>query len=78
VEDASKYFDEPDVILLGDLNADCSYYDEDSIDPLRTGYEWLVPNNADTNVSDSTSCAYDRIIVTQEVLESLPEGQPRY
>ena len=26
----------------------------------------------------STSCAYDRIIVTQEVLESIPKGQPRY
>lgn len=64
--DAKNYFsDEPDIIILGDLNADCSYFDENETDyPLRSSeYRWLIENDMDTNVAKS-SCAYDRIIIT--------------
>ena len=49
-----------DAIALGDLNADCSYYDR-SKDPTFIGWTWAVPDDADTTVSPG-SCAYDRII----------------
>jgi len=29
-------------------------------------YQWIVPNDADTNQSDNTECAYDRIVITEE------------
>ena len=58
--------DEPDIVILGDYNAGCSY-----ASPRRTmaianensSYAWLVPDSADTTVS-STYCAYDRIVTT--------------
>jgi deoxyribonuclease-1-like protein len=53
---------EPDVILLGDLNADCSYLNpEDDIMLRNPSYIWVVDDSSDTTVS-STDCAYDRFI----------------
>ena len=53
---------EKDIIILGDLNADCSYLKaSDSISLKDPGYIWLIPDSIDTTVS-STDCAYDRII----------------
>ena len=72
ITDAQNHFPEPDVILLGDLNADCKkgtkYFDEnDNSSPLRqSGYTWQITNNMDTNVATS-SCTYDRIITTSTV-----------
>jgi len=54
--------EEVDIILLGDLNADCSYLKaSDSIALRRPDYVWIVPDDADTTVAPS-DCAYDRII----------------
>ena len=61
--------DETDVILLGDLNADCSYATSQELweSPLRQPqYNWLVNDIADTTVS-STDCAYDRIITIEDL-----------
>lgn len=57
------------IIIMGDLNADCSYvanYRWDSI-PLRTDqkYYWPIADDADTTVATS-ACAYDRYDVTIE------------
>ena len=55
---------ESDLVILGDLNADCSYASAQELwdSPLRSPqYKWLVNDLADTTVS-STDCAYDRII----------------
>ena len=55
---------ETDLILLGDLNADCSYATAQELweSPMRMSqYHWLVHDLADTTVS-STDCAYDRIV----------------
>ena len=56
--------EESDLVILGDLNADCSYASAQELweSPLRLPqYKWLVNDLADTTVS-STDCAYDRII----------------
>ena len=60
---------ETDVILLGDLNAECSYASAQELweSPLRQPqYNWLVNDIADTTVS-STDCAYDRIITLDDL-----------
>ena len=68
VADARVHFaDEPNILILGDLNADCAYYNEDdrSSDLRSNKYKWLIPNAMDTNLARS-ACTYDRIIMTAE------------
>ena len=60
-----------DIILLGDLNADCSYvpnYKWAEI-PIKSdsNYDWLIPDGYDTTVSNS-DCAYDRFIITGDAV----------
>jgi hypothetical protein len=64
-----KFPDEKDFMIMGDLNADCRYFDEDDrSNKLRSNeYVWLIDNNADTNLAKK-SCTYDRIIVTQDLI----------
>lgn len=61
-----------DIIILGDLNADCDYYnrqnnptfpDPDNMYSWEFNWTWVIPDDADTTVSPNTDCAYDRIIV---------------
>ncbi len=61
----AKFPGESEFIILGDLNADCSYFDEDDTGcPLRASeYTWLITNDMDTNLAAS-ECTYDRIIMT--------------
>ncbi len=56
---------EKDFIVLGDLNADCTYFTEDDgTSPLKSSdYQWLITNDMDTYLP-VPSCTYDRIIVT--------------
>lgn len=71
IKDAQDHFpDEQDFIILGDLNADCNYFDEtDRTCPVRSPeYVWLITNNMDTNLAKS-SCTYDRIITTIQAKE---------
>ncbi|HWQ96363.1 MAG TPA: endonuclease/exonuclease/phosphatase family protein [Candidatus Methylomirabilis sp.] len=65
VEDAkSRYQAEGDFIVMGDLNADCSYFNENSQSPLRSSdYIWVINESMDTTTK-STDCTYDRIIIT--------------
>jgi endonuclease/exonuclease/phosphatase family metal-dependent hydrolase len=61
-----QYSDEDDFILLGDLNADCSYASSSELDELdiRNGdYQWIIPDGTNTNIAESSSCAYDRMII---------------
>jgi len=64
----STYLDEQDFIVMGDLNADCSYFDEDS-DSTMSGsdYYWCINNSVDTTTK-TTDCTYDRIIITNPAL----------
>ena len=56
--------DEGDIIILGDLNADGGYYDEDeATNPLADpSFHWAVTNEMDTMTK--TDWTYDRIIMT--------------
>ncbi|MBP1909124.1 endonuclease/exonuclease/phosphatase family protein [Methanolobus bombayensis] len=56
------YPEEEDFIILGDLNADGYYFDEDETNNLEE-YEWIINNSADTTTK-STDYSYDRIILT--------------
>ena len=61
--------DEPDVIVLSDLNADCSYLRaSDNISFRQPGYFWVVGDDSDTTVS-KTDCAYDRFIFKNQTVE---------
>ncbi|XP_060080632.1 deoxyribonuclease-1-like [Ylistrum balloti] len=66
-EDLLKRWNVSNVMVIGDMNADCSYA---SIAQLRelpiymTGrFRWLINNDADTTTS-KTNCAYDRLLYT--------------
>jgi endonuclease/exonuclease/phosphatase family metal-dependent hydrolase len=67
VENAKgRYQGEGDFIILGDLNADCNYFNENSQSLLRSSdYLWIINNSIDTTTK-STACTYDRIILTSQ------------
>lgn len=63
------YPDEEEIVVMGDLNADGSYFDEESDTPLRSaGYYWLIGDEVDTTVG-SMNCTYDRIIITRNMTD---------
>lgn len=53
------------VMVLGDLNADCSYYSP-SKSPEFDSWFWVIGDGEDTTVA-STNCAYDRILLNDNV-----------
>jgi len=55
--------DDGNVIVIGDLNLDCSY--DDGMDGDFEDWNYLISDNEDTTVS-STDCAYDRIILNDD------------
>ena len=67
VENAKgRYQGEGDFIILGDLNSDCDYFNENSGSPLRSSdYLWIINNSIDTTTK-ATVCTYDRIILTSQ------------
>ena len=61
---------ESNIIILGDLNVDCSYassYELNQLEIRSPEYLWIVPDSADTTFSENTHCAYDRIVLTSDV-----------
>ena len=61
------FTNESDFLILGDLNADCTYFDESPYkNPIFN--HWLIGNEVDTNLAKS-SCTYDRIIITDGAME---------
>jgi len=56
------YEGEKDFIIMGDFNADGSYFDEDGTSDLDE-YAWLIDDSIDTTTK-STDYAYDRIVIT--------------
>ena len=53
------------VVVLGDLNADCTYYSRVA-QPTFINWEWIIDDYKDTTVG-TTDCAYDRIILNQDM-----------
>jgi hypothetical protein len=63
---------ERDVIVLGDLNAGCSYLPQSkkgAVQLAGPGYVWPIGDGADTTVAAS-SCAYDRFIFKEATREN--------
>jgi hypothetical protein len=60
VDYARLYFEDNDVIILGSMYADNPYYTPGT---ALQGYNWLIPDNADTT-STLDHVSYDRIIIT--------------
>jgi len=55
--------DEGDIIIMGDFNADGSYFDESGASPLKTStFTWAISNDMDTMTK--TDWTYDRIVMT--------------
>uniref|UniRef100_A0A8C7ZXY5 Deoxyribonuclease I-like 1-like n=1 Tax=Oryzias sinensis TaxID=183150 RepID=A0A8C7ZXY5_9TELE len=64
------------VIILGDLNAGCTYVTMKGWRSVRLKsdpkYHWLIGDDQDTTVREKQHCAYDRIIVYgREILTSI-------
>ena len=60
------------LVILGDMNADCNYASLNELDALsirNSNFTWVVPDDADTTFS-STRCAYDRIILDEQISSS--------
>jgi deoxyribonuclease-1-like protein len=49
------------IIIVGDLNADCDYYEEE-YDTAFEDWYWAISDSVDTTVSPR-SCTYDRIVL---------------
>lgn len=67
----SKYLGEKDFITLGDFNASGSYGPTEELDELEfrsEGYNWIVGDDADTNLAKSDR-AYDRIVISDEAFD---------
>jgi endonuclease/exonuclease/phosphatase family metal-dependent hydrolase len=65
---------ENDIIVMGDFNADGSYFDEDDTSNLfkASEYNWLISNDMDTMVK--TDYTYDRIVVLDSTLNHEYDG----
>lgn len=66
VADAKSKLKINDVMLMGDMNADCSYVNRNKWAeiPIKTDskYVWLIGDDVDTTITPGTNCAYDRFI----------------
>lgn len=54
-------------IIIGDLNADCSYYNNKKETEFDT-WKWIIKDHHDTTVAKS-DCAYDRIILNNDAYD---------
>ncbi|XP_074770400.1 deoxyribonuclease gamma [Athene noctua] len=59
-------------IFMGDFNAGCSYVPQKQWKNIRlrtySEFVWLINDKNDTTVKESTSCPYDRIVVSGQKL----------
>lgn len=58
-----------DTLIIGDLNADGGYYDEDEIQHFKN-WDWVITNDLDTTVAVSDN-TYDRIIINDAAENNL-------
>ncbi|XP_017652764.1 deoxyribonuclease-1-like 1 isoform X2 [Nannospalax galili] len=73
--DVSQRWQNENVILLGDFNADCASLTKKRLNSLllriKPGFHWVIPDGEDTTVRISTNCTYDRIVVHGQGCQSL-------
>jgi len=60
-----RRWDTDDILIMGDLNADCSYASAKELAGLKLRkdrqFKWLISDKIDTTTS-ATDCAYDRCV----------------
>lgn len=64
--------DSGNVIVLGDLSADCVFYDPDEENDF-VDWEWVIKDVQDTS-TDSNDCAYDRIILNDDAYDEFEDS----
>jgi endonuclease/exonuclease/phosphatase family metal-dependent hydrolase len=73
--EAARYFarlwQENDLFIVGDLNADGAYYDEENLAQTFPKNAWtiIVGNDCDTTVSANNTFTYDRFIISKSADE---------
>lgn len=71
--DAAAIFSADESIILGDLNADCSYVSNtnyQNLDLIKQGFSFKIAKDLDTTVS-TTDCAYDNIVTKSSNLSGV-------
>lgn len=66
---ANSNIEEDNIIILGDLNADCRYYNPGKETEFDS-WIWLIEDEEDTTVG-ATHCAYDRIIINRNLEDNI-------
>ncbi|NWZ32708.1 DNSL3 Deoxyribonuclease, partial [Asarcornis scutulata] len=70
--DVKQRWDTKNFVFMGDFNAGCSYVPKKHWKNIRlrtySEFAWLIGDKNDTTVKNSTSCPYDRIVVSGEQL----------
>ncbi|KAL6045408.1 hypothetical protein STEG23_020721 [Scotinomys teguina] len=73
--DVSQRWQNEDVILLGDFNADCASLTKKRLNNLllrtEAAFHWVIPDGEDTTVRASTNCTYDRIVMHGQGCQTL-------
>lgn len=67
------------LLIMGDLNADCDYISEEELTNSRLRspkYRWWISDDVDTTTS-STDCAYDRLITSNHLARYVSGRRPR-
>ncbi|TRY93927.1 hypothetical protein DNTS_035530 [Danionella cerebrum] len=68
--DVKQRWNIENVMFLGDFNAACGYVAKKNRKNIRLisdpAFIWLIQDNVDTTVKESTDCAYDRFVVHGE------------
>ncbi|XP_060794145.1 deoxyribonuclease-1-like 1 isoform X2 [Neoarius graeffei] len=65
-EDVRQRWNTEDIMFLGDFNAACGYVAKKNRKNIRLYsdiFSWLIDDEQDTTVRETTDCAYDRIVV---------------
>ena len=57
-------WDATNLIIIGDLNADCSFFDTNN-NTIFLDWKWIIKDDEDTTVGRS-DCAYDRILMNEQ------------
>jgi endonuclease/exonuclease/phosphatase family metal-dependent hydrolase len=79
--EAARYFtrlwQEDDVLIVGDLNADGAYYNEANLAQIFPQAAWtiLTGNDCDTTVSPNNTFTYDRFIISKSANEDWTGAQ---
>lgn len=65
--DVKRLWKAENFIFMGDFNAGCSYVPKKAWKNIRlrgdSQFVWLIGDQEDTTVKESTNCAYDRIVL---------------